>query len=265
MNLGESAIVLRQRTVSEVFDLACRYVCAAARGLYLRLAAVVLLPLYAGCLALRYALDWEWPWVWIVAFALAASAQGVFTVAAGRRLFSETVTAREVLRAYGGRMGSHLFALVAVAIVIGAASTLFLIPAFIAWMRLLFVREASLLEGAGATAALRRSSRFTTSRTSGALQILLSLLAAHAGIVAAAELLGNGLVDGVLQLGKPFGSLWSDGGSPFALLGLFAGVPYAATARFLQYIDDRTRADGWDIQARFTAIAAENAAERRAA
>ena len=37
-----------------------------------------------------------------------------------------------------------------------------------------------------------------------------------------------------------------------------------ATARFLAYIDGRTRQDGWDIQLRFMAIAAANTPEETA-
>ena len=33
-------------------------------------------------------------------------------------------------------------------------------------------------------------------------------------------------------------------------------VPFAATCRFLLYINARTRTEGWDVQTRFAAIAA---------
>jgi hypothetical protein len=43
-------------------------------------------------------------------------------------------------------------------------------------------------------------------------------------------------------------------------------IPYVATARFLAYLDLRTRSEGWDIQTRFAAIALRAAeVERRAA
>ena len=61
----------------------------------------------------------------------------------------------------------------------------------------------------------------------------------------------------MLQLGQPFGSLWPNGGSLYAIFGLFASIPLCATTRFLAYIDARTRRDGWDIQVRFMAIQAE--------
>jgi hypothetical protein len=75
--------------------------------------------------------------------------------------------------------------------------------------------------------------------------------------VVTGEALGHGVVEFVLQLGKPFGSLWPDGGSLYAIFGLLACVPLCATTRFLAYIDARTRRDGWDIQVRFMAIQAE--------
>ena len=76
----------------------------------------------------------------------------------------------------------------------------------------------------------------------------------------------RGLVDSVLQLGRPFGSLFSDGGSVYALVGFFYGIQYAAIARFLKYVDLRTRKEGWDIQIRFLSlVAAQDAREGRAA
>jgi hypothetical protein len=70
------------------------------------------------------------------------------------------------------------------------------------------------------------------------------------------DLLGQVVVNWILQAGRPFGSLWSDGGSIFALAGFFAVLPWIATARFLAYTNIRTRKEGWDIQLKFMAIAA---------
>ena len=129
---------------------------------------------------------------------------------------------------------------------------------------MLYVHEASLLEGAGSVDAVQRSNRFVTSRAGLAFGVLVALILAQVGIVVTAELIGQGVVDDLLQLGVPFGKLFWEGGSPYALAGFFLSVPYVATARFLCYVDTRTRADGWDIQVRFLAIAARDE-ERRAA
>ena len=265
MNLGASAIVLRPRPLAEILDLACRLSCSLAFELYLRLAALVLLPCLGVCLALRHGLGWEWPAVWAVAVSLGVILQGVFTVAVGRLLFSETLSARQVLALYGRRLGSYLGALFLSRLVLAAAALPFFLGLPLAWPRLFYVHEASLLEGAGSMEAMRRSSRFSAMNLAGILGALLAVLCAQAGFVVTAELLGDGLVQHVLQLGRPFGSLFTDGGSAYALLGFFLSMPYVATARFLLYIDARTRADGWDVQLRFMAIAARAAASAREA
>ena len=77
--------------------------------------------------------------------------------------------------------------------------------------------------------------------------------------------LGNAVVSVGLQLGKPTGDLFTDGGSAFAVLGALLAVPVAAAARFLGYIDLRTRKEGWDIQLRFMALVAESSTGRRSA
>lgn len=264
MKLDRAAIVLRPRGVAEVVDLAFRLTFSLALPLYAKLSAIVLLPVLAGLLALRYALKWEWYAVWLLAIAAANLAQGVFTVAAGRLIFSEDLRVRDVLSAFGRRLPSYLLALVASRVVLAVALLPVLALPF-AWVALMFVHEASLLEGAGAVQACQRASRFVSGRGAQAFGLLALLLAGQCGAVLIGELLGQGLLDDVLQLGRPFGSALRDGGSPFALAGLFASVPFVATARFLQYIDTRTRADGWDIQVRFLALNAKDAEERKLA
>ena len=59
--------------------------------------------------------------------------------------------------------------------------------------------------------------------------------------------------------------LFVHGGSGFAVAGALLAVPVAAAARFLGYIDLRTRKEGWDIQLRFLRLVAETATGKRAA
>jgi hypothetical protein len=266
LNLGDSAIVLRPRTISEVFDLACRLCCSLAFGLYARLGLAVLLPILAVCLGLRYGLDAPWWSVWLVAAALEPFAEGVFTVAASRIIFSPRIAPREVLGLFGNRFGAYLGSLVIHLLAIGvSAFTFFILLPFVA-IRLLFLGEACLLEGLGGSRGLERSQALVAHRSGNALLVAIMLLLSRVGLVLASEMLFNGLVDDVLQLGRPFGALFDDGGSPAALAGFLLSAPFAATARFLQYIDTRTRSDGWDVQLRFTAIRArEQEAKRKAA
>jgi len=255
VKLDRSLVVLRPRTVAEVLDLACLLCCSLGLRLYARLGAAVLLPGWGLCLVLRYALGWGWLGVWLIALGYATLAQGVFTVAAGQLIFAERLTAREVLGALRGRWGSYLGAMLLSRFVIALSSlTLLLLP--LAWIRAMFVPEASLLEGAGAGTASTRAAQLIYGRSSDAFVALMGMLLSQAAFVLVAELLGHGLLGTVLQVGRPFGSLFGDGGSPSALLGLLLAVPFVATARFLQYIDMRTRTDGWDIQLRFMALSA---------
>ena len=258
MNLRAAAVVLRPRELSEQLDLACRLCVSTAFDLFLRLSAVLLLPVFLGCLLLRHAGGWSWVAVWTLVIIVGNLLQGVFTVSVGRLLFSEELTTRKALRLFAARLGSYVTTLFLSRVLIAASFLL-------AWPRVVFVHEACLLEAAGPGTAIRRSGRFVQGRAMAALGVLLALLLTQAAFVVTAELLGHGVVSEVLQLGKPFGSLFDDGGSPYALAGFLLSIPYVASARFLSYIDGRTRADGWDIQVRFLAIAATHNARRAAA
>ncbi|MFO0590099.1 MAG: hypothetical protein U0441_21335 [Polyangiaceae bacterium] len=264
MKLDRAAIVLRPRTVSEICDLAMRLTFSLALPVYGKLAAITLLPIFLGAAALRKFARWEWFYIWLVVFAAASLAQGVFTVAAGRLIFAEDLRVREVLGAFGRRLFSYIGALIASRFLL-AIATLPIISLPFAWVALLFVHEASLLEGAGPAQACTRASRFVRGRGGEAFALLLMMLIAQTAGLLIGEVVGQSVLDDVFQAGKPFGSLWEDHGSPFAVVGFLLTVPVVATARFLSYIDTRTRADGWDIQVRFLGIASKDSNDRRLA
>lgn len=256
MNLERARVALRPRTQSEILDLAARFCVGLGAGLYLKLAAIVLVPCLALTGAVWYWTAGDWWLVWSAAILLAGLAEGAFTVAASRLLFEAKPGVRAVLGHLLRRSfayGSALL-LVGLVLVVGSLAVVF---GLLGWIVYTFVPEAVLLEGQSPLASLGRARVLILRKFGVALGLRLSTAVAQLFAVFAADaLLGDGLVDFVLQLGEPLGSLSDDGGSAFALLGLFASVPYAATARFLTYIDGRTRQDGWDIQLRFTAIAA---------
>ncbi len=265
MNLGDSAIVLRPRSLTEVMDLAFRLCFSVAFSLYARLVLYVVVPLLAGCLALRYALDVRWSVVWLAAFLTVPLVEALFTVAVSQIIFSPLITPRAVFAVFRKRLVALFgsFVIRAVGFVIGVITMGILMP-FVG-IRLLLLDEACLLEGLSGTRAYERAHRLISLRTGKAFLVLLMLLGARFGGVVTAELLFDGLVNDLLQFGRPFGWLFADGGSPAAIAGFFLAVPFVATARFLYYIDTRTRSDGWDIQLRFTAIRARDEQERRRA
>ncbi|MDI1429396.1 hypothetical protein [Polyangium sorediatum] len=265
MNLGDAAIVLRPRSLTEVMDLAFRLCFSLAFSLYARLTLVAIVPLLAGCLALRYALDASWLLVWLAAFLTVPFVEALFTVAVSQIIFSPSITPRTVFALFRKRLGALLgsFVLRIVGLVIGVVTFLLLLP-FVG-IRLLLLDEACMLEGLSGMRAYERAQRLVASRTGDAFLVLLMLLGARFGGVLTAELLFDGLVNDLLQFGRPLGWFFHDGGSLAALAGFFLAVPFVSTARFLYYIDTRTREDGWDIQLRFTAIRARAAQERRRA
>jgi hypothetical protein len=253
VNILASRVPLRIRGVPEILDLAFVFAAGNPR-VYYRLMALLGIPLLGIFAAARYALGWPWVYVWLLAIPTGALAQGVFTTAAGELLFAENARARSVLRSFVLRLSPYLGSLVLSRAI---ASFVAIIPFFARLLgRAAFVREAVLLERASSGQALARSASLVRRQEGPCFAMWMSLLLMQGTFVAAAELLGHSVVEFSLQLGRPFGSIM-EGGSLYALIGFVASIPYVATARFLKYIDIRTRKEGWDIQIKFTALAAE--------
>ena len=263
MNLQQARIALRPRKTAETFDLALRWTVGAGGRLYLVLAALLLLPAALACYGLQAFAQWEWPAIWMVAVALAMVLQGPFTIAASRLMFEPHVTVRSVLGQFVRRFGAYLVGLVGTRIV-QAVGGLVVLGIPWAWAYGAFVHEAILLEGQSGVAGVQRSGKFVAGQYSTVIWLGLGLLTAFCLFVVAADQVGAVLFDFVLQLGRPFGDLMEDGGSLTALLGFFAAIPFVASTRFLQYIDARTRRDGWDLQFAFLSlVVAQQAADER--
>lgn len=252
MNLAEARIALRPRSMGETLDLALRWQATVGGGLYVRLWCLTMLPAALGCYALVAVADAGWWWAWLAAIALATVLQGVFTVAASRLMFEGEVGTLSVLGQFGRRLPVYLVSLILTRLYLAAAGLIVILAPW-AWAHGAFVHEAVLLEGQGSFAAVKRSGGFAAGQYGTVITMLLAFGVAVFGFVAGGDQVGYAVFDFLLQLGRPFGTLWEDGGSLMALLGFFASVPYTASVRFLQYIDARTRRDGWDIQLAFLA------------
>lgn len=263
MNLQEARVVLRPRSAPEIFDLAVRWYLGVGRWLFVRLALIVLMPSLALCVLARYYAEWEWGGVWLLAIVLTTACHGVFVVASSQLLFDSTVTVRQVLRHFLGRIASYLATLLVTRfyLVLGAVSVVAL-PCV--WARVAYVHETSLLEGQSPLAATRRSRGIGYGRVGQVIIVQIGKLAGLCAFIWLFESLGVTVLDFVLQAGRPFGSL-ETGGSFAALVGLHAGIPYVASVSFLDYIDRRTRRDGWDVQLRFLSMAAALRAEENRA
>jgi len=137
---------------------------------------------------------------------------------------------------------------------VAAGACVFGVVAFWAGAVLLFSTEAALLERANGGAALARANRIVAGNGGEAVLAVVLFVLLEAAFILLGEYAGRSLLEDLLQVNAP-ARLFDVGGSPLALAGFWLFVPYLATARFLAYINMRTRAEGWDIQTRFYVIA----------
>ncbi|NLE87697.1 MAG: hypothetical protein GX607_15015 [Myxococcales bacterium] len=256
MNLSSAAIVLRERTALEVIDLSLRFVRSLAPLAYLRLGAVVLLPIFAGCLLLRYVADVGWAWIWLIAWCAATVAQGPFTLLAGRLLFADEVRARSIL-VDALRRAFPYAVLLTLRALLFLLSTVIVIGPLLVWSQTAYVHEILYLENATVRTALGRSSRFVRGRSGSSMEMLLLLFCGIFVSIVLAEVLGLMLVRYVLEIALPVETVADNGGSPFALAGLLFAVPFISAQRFLFYVNERTLRDGWDVQVRFLGLREE--------
>jgi hypothetical protein len=251
--------------MSDVLDLAAPF-CFANRRLLVPL--TLLVTAVGGLLswACHVKLGWQWTSVWLVVAGYYWLTSGIYTQAAGELLFrrAEEIRAPHVLGRFARRFVPYLIARVVHLFVLGLCAAI-LVPLPIFASRLFFVGEAVLLESGSPLGSLARSSRLVLYRSLSCLGLALASLCAPFLFALAADLVGATLVEMVFQMGRPFGSLTSEGGSAYAVVGALISAPFVASASFLGYIDMRTRKEGWDIQLRFTALADAEAKNRRMA
>jgi hypothetical protein len=248
MNVWEARVVVRERSLAEIVDLAVRFSLVLGGGLYLRLAAYLLAPAYALCWLL---LHWELSpvWVGVLGVALFSVLQLPFTVAAGRLMFSADVSVGLVLSSslrllYRATLARCL------ALLLMAGGTMIVIALPLVGARALFMGEVVVLEGAQALAAYRRATRITSGRVPESLGVWLALLATSAAFIAVCQIFASALAAEGLPI-EALPSVWAGLNWQAGLAGLFLSVPLVATLRFLAYIDNRTRREGWEIQVRF--------------
>lgn len=255
MNLGEASIVLRHRPGLEVIDLALCFVRSVAPKQFLKLSALFLPPAFGALVALRW-YDAPWVSVWVTALVLAKLVELPFTVLCGRLLFEPEAPVRAVLVESLSVIGRVLLAYALYGILLLASLLLIVGPLFVG-ANYFFLPEVLALEKSGPFRAFKRSHQFLGGRSGTGVEGLMLRWGLLLSFVFLAEILGQATLQYVLVVHVPIESLWEDGGSPLALLGLFASVPYTAAHRFLAYTNERTRQDGWDIQVAFLRLAAK--------
>jgi hypothetical protein len=252
LDLVQARVAFRDRPLADVLDLALRFVVVHGRS-YAKVVLGAVVPLAALSLLAGWKLGWTAAWA--VSLPLAIVAEVPFTVLASRLVFQEHVRARDVLHA-ALRDGPRVVVVRALAAaLIALGMTGLVVPGFWLATIFLFLGEVMLLERASVGQVFGRSQRVASSAVSEVLLGVLVLGLVPIGSVLLADIAGRTIL-GELLLFRPPRPFWTEGGGVLATLGLFAQVPYLATARFFLYLNVRTRAEGWDIQTRFAAVAA---------
>lgn len=255
MRLDQAAIVLRPRGLLGSADLAFRFLSAVRPRLWLWLAAMFLLPAVAGVFVLRAVYEVSWPLLWVIAIAYGGIAQGVFSTAAGLLMFDQGTRLSFIVSQYFKRLPTYVAA-VGLSRLLSIALFPFALLGFFLWARWAYVSEAVVLEQASLLRAGKRSADFLRGHMDDGVFLLVVLFGLNVSLAVCMEELGHG-VEQLLLLPIHVESLWEEGGSIYAAVGYFVSLPLCAVIRFLSYIDGRTRRDGWDIQVRFMALAAE--------
>lgn len=254
LDVMHARVALRNRALIDVMDLALRFLVVHGK-LYAKVSLVALTP----CIALTLLAAWAWDWTgaWVVAVVLSFVAQVPFTVLASRLVFQEKVAARTVLRTAAREIPRIFVMRLGWALTV-ALGTLFLFAPGL-WLAsiFLFVDEVMILERSALGPAFGRSNRIATGGMGDAFMGVLMVVLVPALAVLLADVGGRALIGELLQF-RPPAPLWTAGGSVLAMLGWFGIIPFVTTARFFTYLNMRTRAEGWDIQTRFAAIAARN-------
>jgi hypothetical protein len=261
MNLSRARVVLRERGLLDVLDLALRFLVEHG-GVYARTCCIVIPPFFAASVLVARAGGWFAAWAFAV-FA-AALAGAPFTVLASRLVFEDDVRASravgDAVRAAPRLIALRLFTFVGGAL--GLAVLTF--PGVWLLAVTLFVTEVATLEKATVRVAIARSTRIVRCESGEAVMALLLLTLLHVIAVIAADSGGRTVFTALLESRAP-ATMWNDGWSALSLLGFWLFVPYVATARFLVYLDVRTRSEGWDIQTRFVALATRAVPDARSA
>ncbi len=261
----EPRITLRPRSADETFDLTVAYLRVHARDYRM---PIVVATLVACLPVLGY-------WLLIgnelgplaaIAVLSAGIAERSITAFAGRHMFGNPATLRGAWTATFRKLPFILLSLITTTVpqlmvlvsdfdedwLIGAIMLGLFWPFIVAAH--LHINEVSMLEHLSLMKSGQRARALVSYRFGRALGLVIS-----SGLVRALFVLGTYsaamfLFSVVLQFQGASQNL----GMGFTVLGYALAGPYLALVRFFDYIDSRTRREGWDIQVRFNAIAQKN-------
>ncbi len=261
-------VVLRPRSLDEVLDLALAYGREHKRDMGRMMLALVI-PAMIITAALQVLLELTWLQGWIVVLTVTPLLERVAITYAGRHLFGNAprirAAAAGALRRPFTALGAALLIPVPFVIaLIGEMDSVAIAFAVIIGMFWPFVLAWTLylsivlnLEGLPFGKGTRRSGMLVSYRYGRAIGFVLITTTMRFIAVVVSDLTLRFVVSFVLQLGEPFDTLFDNQGSWASFAGYYLVAPYIAVARLFDYVDARTRLEGWDIQVRFKAVATQ--------
>jgi hypothetical protein len=251
MNLKDARVALRERGIWDVFDVALRFYVENARAyVWPTLACVV--PGAVISSLVGWAAGPEWGWV--VAIGLSFFAATPVTIATSRLVFEPRPHTSEILtRAIGKNLALIPLRMLQI-LAVGFGTMFFLLPGV--WLAVLFFAapEIAIAEDSGPVATAARAQRMVGAAFAELAMMSAVVLLGRVAWIFVADVAGRTVLEDLLQVTPP-AALWDTGGGPIAYTAFFAILPLEAVARFFFYLNVRTKTEGWDIQARFLAIA----------
>jgi hypothetical protein len=250
LNTADARIALRARGPLETFDVALLFVGASWRPLA-RLAAVSIGPPVVAFTVLCWLTEGH-PALLLLVLPLLDPLQVPATLLGARLLFEPAARVGEAMRASVGWASLQFIVLrwfVACLALPSVGLSLLLVPS---WH---FVGETLLLERVGLRRAPRRSGRLGTREPLHLLAGVTSRVVLTGWCALVAESGAQAILATGLQLGRPFGAVLDGQVTPFVVAGILVAQPLHAVYRLLLYLDVRTLAEGWDLQATFWQVA----------
>lgn len=250
MALDHTLIQIRERSFPDVLDLAL--VVVRSRPLTVGLAALAGV---APCAALNawLTLDPEFPLLLFFGVLLLEVpwATAPLTVVLGGLMFGDTPSPRRVAGTIGKRLWPMLVYQVSLRAVL--MSTFILYPILPA--RLTFLNEVILLERGRSRDVIKRCSTLCGARGSDlfgswAVQLFFGALFV-ACFWAGTDAIQNALTTSELTWDRPG---WGDLYGWRLQLAVWLAISFFGVARFLTYIDQRIRLEGWEVKLRLQAV-----------
>jgi hypothetical protein len=251
LNLQNARVALRERGLWDVFDVALRFFVENARAyLWPSLACVVPSAVIASLVG--YAAGPEWGWT--IALLLSLFAATPVTVLTSRLVFEERPATSEILVKSIGKSLSLIPLRFLQIVAVSVGTIFFVIPG--GWLAVLFFTtpEVAVAEDSGPVATIARAQRILGAAFGEMATMALTILVGRVAFVFVADIAGRAILEEVFQVTAP-APLWQTGGGVISYTAFFLILPLEAVARFFFYLNVRTKTEGWDIQARFLAIA----------